>query len=122
MVRGFFQKAAELLHTEPGLERRIEHVFIRPMQKNPPVLPYDGLAKRIILLVVHRNLDDHELERQSGYSENGDGQYRGLHAGPHLEDGGNAPDSVPPARLRFLGRAPNRKQELIPDYHGNYRI
>jgi hypothetical protein len=50
MVRGFFQKAAELLHTKPGLERRIEHVFIRPTQKNPPVFPYDGLARRIILL------------------------------------------------------------------------
>jgi len=49
-VRAFFQKAAELLRTKPGLERRIEHAFIRPAQISPPVFPYDGLARRIINL------------------------------------------------------------------------
>ena len=49
-VRAFFQEAAELLRTKPGLEKRIDHALIRPTQKNPPKYPYDGLAMRIILL------------------------------------------------------------------------
>jgi hypothetical protein len=49
-VRGFFQKAAELLRTKAGLERRIEHALIRPQKKDPITYPYDGLATRITIL------------------------------------------------------------------------